>query len=47
MFDWLAGIAPRFGAGTRPAINASTWRLVARIEALEHGQDDPARKTAA
>jgi preprotein translocase subunit SecA len=34
MFDWLAGIAPRFGVGTRPAINASTWRLVARIEAL-------------
>jgi len=34
MFEWLEGIAPRFGVGTRPAINPSTWRMVARIEAL-------------
>ena len=34
MFDWLDGIAPRFGIGTRPAINASTWRMVSRIESL-------------
>jgi len=34
MFDWLDGIAPRLGIGTRPAINASTWRMVSRIESL-------------
>jgi preprotein translocase subunit SecA len=34
MFDWLEGIAPRLGIGTRPAINASTWRMVSRIEAI-------------
>ena len=34
MFDWLEGIAPRFGVGQRPAINATTWRMVARIDAL-------------
>jgi preprotein translocase subunit SecA len=30
MFRWLQGITP----GSRPAINASTWKIVDRIEAL-------------
>jgi preprotein translocase subunit SecA len=30
MFRWLQGIKP----GSRPAINASTWKLVSRIDAL-------------
>jgi len=34
MFDWLGGLAPGLGIGSRPAINASTWRLVAKVEAF-------------
>ncbi|MFM7291463.1 MAG: preprotein translocase subunit SecA, partial [Planctomycetia bacterium] len=47
MFDWLADIAPRLGIGTRPAINATTWQLVSRIDELAtemEGMNDLALK---